>query len=410
MGSFGEWTLTDAPYRTLAPMRPGTAALQWDTTKREGFAVRIAVISDCYPPHMGGIEAQVEGLALRLGQAGYRVEVVTASPGPAGAVPLEGADSGRLSVTRAALPLPGFVPVNPFAGPALKTALRHCDVAHIHVGVVSPLALHALALASKRHVPTVVTFHCMLDGWQTFFKATGLYRTTRPNLQLTAVSSTLAAQVAKVAGREVSVIPNGVALSRWRHIARCRPTPPRPHEPIRLVSALRFMPRKRPLALVTIMRRVRTILGADCPQLSLFGEGVQLGAVRAAVAAAGLSDVVTCPGRLSEADLQMAYLAADAFVLASVHESFGIAALEARAAGLPVIARAGTGIADFITDGVDGVFASSDRGLANVLVDLVRNPGKLVDLQAGAAREALMSWHDSLAAAEAAYRQVTSRG
>ncbi len=51
-------------------------------------------------------------------------------------------------------------------------------------------------------------------------------------------------------------------------------------------------------------------------------------------------------------------------------ESFGIAALEARCAGLPVLARAGTGVEEFIDQGVDGWLVHSDRALADMITDL----------------------------------------
>ena len=52
------------------------------------------------------------------------------------------------------------------------------------------------------------------------------------------------------------------------------------------------------------------------------------------------------------------------FVLPSERESFGIAALEARAAGLPVIAMLASGVRDFIRHGIDGLLAHDERELS----------------------------------------------
>ena len=46
--------------------------------------VKVALLSDCYPPRVGGIERQVHDLAHRLAQAGHAVEVFTATTGPEG--------------------------------------------------------------------------------------------------------------------------------------------------------------------------------------------------------------------------------------------------------------------------------------------------------------------------------------
>jgi glycosyltransferase involved in cell wall biosynthesis len=55
-------------------------------------------------------------------------------------------------------------------------------------------------------------------------------------------------------------------------------------------------------------------------------------------------------------------------------ESFGIAALEARCSGVPVLARRRTGIADFVEDGVNGRLADNDRELARALAEVAAAP------------------------------------
>ena len=74
--------------------------------------MRIALVSDCYPPRLGGIEAQVHDLAGRLVGAGHEVEVVTATPDGGGARTVV---EGGVVVHRVTLPLPGGLPVNPAA-------------------------------------------------------------------------------------------------------------------------------------------------------------------------------------------------------------------------------------------------------------------------------------------------------
>jgi glycosyltransferase involved in cell wall biosynthesis len=78
---------------------------------------------------------------------------------------------------------------------------------------------------------------------------------------------------------------------------------------------------------------------------------------------AGVADALTIvPGFKPEDPLLVdAYHAADVFVLPSIHEPFGIAILEAWAAGRPVIASRVGGIPDFVDDEVDGLlFESGD--------------------------------------------------
>src|SRR6185436_4257903 len=66
-------------------------------------------------------------------------------------------------------------------------------------------------------------------------------------------------------------------------------------------------------------------------------------------------------GWRSPEQLRSLYGTADGFALASRHESFGIAALEARASGLPIIAMRSAGCRDFLRDGDDALLCDDDR-------------------------------------------------
>src|SRR4029079_2116677 len=69
----------------------------------------------------------------------------------------------------------------------------------------------------------------------------------------------------------------------------------------------------------------------------------------------GMSDWVSMTGQIPREQVRDVYARADVYIAPAVRESFGIAALEARAAGLPVIAMRAGGVGDFIADGVEGL-------------------------------------------------------
>lgn len=46
--------------------------------------MKVALLSDCYLPRLGGIEVQVHDLAGQLRAHGHEVEVFTATPGSHG--------------------------------------------------------------------------------------------------------------------------------------------------------------------------------------------------------------------------------------------------------------------------------------------------------------------------------------
>ena len=84
----------------------------------------------------------------------------------------------------------------------------------------------------------------------------------------------------------------------------------------------------------------------------------------------GAHQWVTLAGRVSREDLLARYAVSDVYVSPAELESFGIAALEARTVGLPVVARMGTGIAEFVTDDVNGYLAESDDEMVRRLTTL----------------------------------------
>ncbi|MBR6113880.1 MAG: glycosyltransferase [Oscillospiraceae bacterium] len=85
--------------------------------------------------------------------------------------------------------------------------------------------------------------------------------------------------------------------------------------------------------------------------LTLIGDGPSEAVLRASARDLGIDRRVRFTGRLSRAEMAAEYRKADAFVLASRSETFGVVYAEAMAAGLPVIASRCGGPEDFVSDG-----------------------------------------------------------
>ena len=79
--------------------------------------------------------------------------------------------------------------------------------------------------------------------------------------------------------------------------------------------------------------------------------------LRARAEALGVADRARFPGAVPQRDLPRYYRAADALVVASRYESFGLVAVEALACGLPVIASAAGGLPTIVRDGENGLLA-----------------------------------------------------
>jgi glycosyltransferase involved in cell wall biosynthesis len=334
-------------------------------------------VSDWALPRRGGIELHLHDLALRLRAAAHAADVLTTTPGP------EAPGVVRLDVPR----LPGAgVACTPAVVAAVRAALARggYDVVHAHASVVSPAAYAGVAAARQLGVPALVTFHSLLHASaRALAAADALWGWARAPLVLTGVSARVAAQLRGALPRaRVAVLPNATDVVWWRAPADApSPGPARAPGAVHVVTAMRLTRKKRAadLALVADVARA-----AGAPvRVLVAGDGTE----RAALArAAGRSDgALALLGWQPRAALRALYAEADLFVLPTARESFGIAALEARAAGLPVIARAGAGPDDFVRDGVDGVLAPDAASLARAVATLARDSARRAAL-ADAAR------------------------
>jgi phosphatidylinositol alpha 1,6-mannosyltransferase len=203
----------------------------------------------------------------------------------------------------------------------------------------------------------------------------------------------------------VHVVPNAVDVDWWRQ--RPVSAPAYPGEVV-VTTLGRISPRKRPLPLLRVMHRVRRQVGADVPlRLVVAGDGPQLGRLRREVRMLGMDDWVDLPGRLTPQQSRDLLHSSDVYVAPADLESFGIAALEARTVGLPVVAKSCGGVGEFVTHGTEGLLVGDDDDLVAAIVALVTDPGLR---QRIAAHNTVVpprtTWEQALEGAENLYRQA----
>jgi D-inositol-3-phosphate glycosyltransferase len=108
-----------------------------------------------------------------------------------------------------------------------------------------------------------------------------------------------------------------------------------------------------------------------------------------------LDDVVRFVPPVAQDELAAWYSAADLVAVPSYNESFGLVAVEAQAAGTPVVAAAVGGLTTAVDDGRSGLLVDSHRPAdwADALERLVRDPELREQLSRGAVRQAAQfSW------------------
>lgn len=379
--------------------------------------MKVALLSDCYLPRLGGIEVQVHDLAARLIGRGHEVVVLTATPGMHGERGGFVDEVDGVAVHRLALRLPFELPVNPLAPRLLRQRLAEgeFDVAHIHMGVVSPFAVDCARVTTGMGLPTAMTWHCMLGALEPVFRATRYVRRwASRGVAMSAVSAVAAEPLQRIVGVDsvVNVLCNGIDVDRWASpAAEVRAAKAGARETgtgVRVVTAMRLAARKRPMPLLRIMVRVRALVPTETAiSLEILGDGPDRGRLERFIEAHDMRGWVRLSGRVSRDEVRATYAAADIYVAPAPLESFGIAALEARTVGLPVVGRLGSGLDEFVKDGLNGYLAADDDAMAGSIARLIIDEelrGSMAAYSRSTPPE--QSWAHILDAAEAEYRRA----
>jgi L-malate glycosyltransferase len=229
------------------------------------------------------------------------------------------------------------------------------DLLHVHYAIPhSVSAILARSMAAPRRLPFITTLHgtdITLVGSNRSFLPITRFSIEQSN-GATAISRYLHGQTLKEFDikRPIEVIPNFVNCDLYTRTpdpelrAKWAPN----GEPI-LMHLSNFRPVKRVTDAVEIFAVVRAKMPA---KLILMGDGPDRGAAEYLVRKKKLQKDVCFLGKQDQVYEKLSL--ADLFLLPSQLESFGLAALEAMACEVPVIATNTGGVPEVVEHGVDG--------------------------------------------------------
>ncbi len=324
--------------------------------------MRVLQLSWEHPPVVyGGLGRHVGALSAALAQAGHEVTVVTQAG--AGA-PAQERTADGVRVLR----VPDDPPLVPrsdlmawvlaFDHALLRTAIASgpYDVVHAHDWLV---AHAAAACKSVLGLPLVATVHATEagrhQGWLTSELSTAIHSTewwlTYEARRVITCSAAMRWEVTRLFDLppdSVDVVPNGVESALWSS----RRGPRGPDGPL-LVCAARLEYEKGVHVLLRALPRLRR----RHPGLHLViaGTGTYEAELRALARSLRLGRGVSFTGRLATAELAALLGRASVAVVPSIYEPFGMVALEAAAAGAPLVVSDVGGLHELVEDGVDGV-------------------------------------------------------
>jgi N-acetyl-alpha-D-glucosaminyl L-malate synthase BshA len=285
------------------------------------------------------------------------------------------------------------------------------DLLHVHYAIPhSVSALLARMMASPRRLPFITTLHgtdiTLVGSDRSYLPITRF--SIEQSDGVTAISSYLRDRTLKEfeIKRPIDVIPNFVNCDLYKksddHAARARWAPG--GEPI-LMHLSNFRPVKRLTDVVEIFVLVREKIPA---KLVLIGDGPDRGAAEYIVRKKHIAKDVLFLGKQDHVHEKLGL--ADLFLLPSDEESFGLAALEAMACEVPVVATNVGGLPEVVKNGVDGyLFPPRDvHAAAKYALEILTRPdrGRLMGQMARASARARYCSNDIIPLYEAYYRKI----
>jgi N-acetyl-alpha-D-glucosaminyl L-malate synthase BshA len=314
----------------------------------------------CYPTY-GGSGVVATELGKALADQGHEIHFITYSQ------PVRlGAAHKRIryhEVSVSEYPLFYYPPYESVLASKMVDVVKYekLDLMHVHYAIphASAAITAKLVLAEEGiRLPVITTLHgtdITLLGKDASFEPVISFAINKSDA-VTAVSQSLKNDTYKLFGinQEIDVIPNFLNSE---------------HEPVEAFAELRreyaedneriiihmsnFRPVKRIIDIIEVFAQVRQSINS---KLILLGDGPERSRAEQKCRELNITDHVTFVGNLKQPQELLGI--GDLFILPSESESFGLAALEAMAAGLPVISTNTGGLPEVNRHGVTGMMSN----------------------------------------------------
>ncbi|MGZ8981971.1 MAG: glycosyltransferase family 4 protein [Burkholderiaceae bacterium] len=391
-------------------MRLGSEpSIQVDEYPAARQSLRVAVVTETYPPEVNGVAATIASFVHGLRSRNHVVQVVR----PRQSTEADAADSDHQVLTTG-VPIPRYPHLK--MGLPSKRALvnlwklRRPDV--VHVVTEGPLGWSAVQAAATLRLPVCSDFRTNFHSYSRHYGIGWLQRPILAYLrkfhnrtQVTMVPTESLQRQLRTAGfRNVQVVARGVDTTLF--------TPARRSELLRgewgaapdsrvAMHVGRLASEKNVGVLVAAYDALRAL---DPKLVFVFvGDGPARGELRA-----------RCPGAVfagmrKGVDLAAHYASGDIFVFPSTTETFGNVTAEAMASGLAVVAYDYAAANALIDHGTSGMLAPLDdeRTFLRLASELVRDPLEVGRIGAAARRVAEShSWDRVVTQLEAVFLQV----
>jgi N-acetyl-alpha-D-glucosaminyl L-malate synthase BshA len=289
---------------------------------------------------------------------------------------------------------------------------HNLDLLHVHYAIPHAAAAYMakkILQEEGRDIPVITTLHgtdITLVGKDKTYAPVVAFSINQSDA-ITAVSDNLRQETFRTfrIEKDIQVIHNFVDVERFsrKPIDAFRKVIAPNGERI-ILHASNFRKVKRVQDVIKVFQAVNL---QKPSKLLLVGDGPERPGAEEMCREMGICDDVRFVGK--QQDMEEIMAVADLFLLPSEYESFGLAALEAMAAGAPVVASNAGGLPEIIEQGVCGFMADVGdvESMANYALDILLQDNRLNQFkEAARAKAKQFDIHNIIPEYETLYKQV----
>jgi len=375
--------------------------------------LRVAMVTETYPPEINGVALTVEKLARGMQDRHHTIQVIR---------PRQSQDewqeyplTGSAILTRG-LPIPRY--------PQLKLGLpakrmlqdiwskQRPDL--VHIATEGPLGWSALKVAKKLHIPVCTDFRTNFHAYSSHYRVGWLQRPIMAYLKkfhnladcTTVPTESLKAELQQDGFKRLVVVPRGIDMSRFHPAnrnAELRHQWGAQDNDIVLLYVGRVAPEKNLELLASTFEKVKAL--APRVQCVVVGDGPSLAALRTQL------PWVHFAGAQKGEALAQHYASADVFVFPSLTETFGNVVPEAMASGLATVCFDYAAGQQLIQHGNNGLLCDTQdsEGFTRTTLEAVMNHHLRDQIRAETrSSPALQDWNDILLKVEQLWKHLVS--
>lgn len=350
--------------------------------------MKIAIV--CYPT-FGGSGVVATELGLELARRGHEIHFITYSQPVRLALLNPNIHYHEVHVPE--YPLFHYQPYELALSSKLvdMVKLHGIELLHVHYAIPHAYAGYMAKKMLKEQgirIPMVTTLHgtdITLVGNHPFYKPAVSFSINHSDI-VTSVSQNLKDDTYKLFDikREIHVIPNFIEIDKAR-MADCQRSMMATEIQKIITHISNFRKVKRIPDVIKVFYEIQKTIPS---KLMMVGDGPEKGPAERLCEELGISDKVIFFGNSHEIDKILCF--SDLFLLPSETESFGLAALEAMASGVPVISSNTGGLPEVNRDGYSGYLADVGdvQDMAKKALSILSDDEKLFEFKSNALKVA----------------------